>query len=101
MRLISFDVGIKNMAYCIFDISNNTPTILDWGILNLCENPQSTFTPVSNRSNKKRIVQRQIYVEEKQNTVKYKMKLLFIVVKLMQKHILNGACQKKSIHQPF
>jgi len=42
MRLISFDVGIKNMAYCIFDVSNNFPTILDWGILNLCENPQST-----------------------------------------------------------
>ena len=45
MRLISFDVGIKNMAYCIFDISDSStihPIILDLGILNLCESPQNT-----------------------------------------------------------
>ena len=34
-RLISFDVGIKNMAYCLFDLSSNT--IVEWNILNLCE----------------------------------------------------------------
>ena len=38
-RIISFDVGIKNMAYCIFDVvhteSSPTITILDWNILNL------------------------------------------------------------------
>jgi hypothetical protein len=38
MRLISFDVGIKNMAYCIFNITEQ-PTerieIIDWNILNL------------------------------------------------------------------
>jgi hypothetical protein len=33
--LISFDVGIKNMAYCIFDVSNQT--IKDWNVLNLSE----------------------------------------------------------------
>lgn len=38
MRVISFDVGIKNMAYCIFDISSNIsqyPKIIEWNILNL------------------------------------------------------------------
>jgi hypothetical protein len=44
MKLISFDIGIKNMAYCIFDISGpdlgpnfteQTIRIQDWGILNL------------------------------------------------------------------
>ena len=52
-RLISFDVGIKNMAYCIFDILSSSPSslsslppsiiinetdninILDWSVLNL------------------------------------------------------------------
>ena len=34
-RLISFDVGIKNMAYCLFDLSSNT--IVEWNVLNLCE----------------------------------------------------------------
>jgi hypothetical protein len=46
MKLISFDIGIKNMAYCIFDVScsplqSNTQssfTILDWNILNLMDN---------------------------------------------------------------
>lgn len=38
MRLISFDVGIRNMAYCIFDISDNAQTIIiDWNVLNLLE----------------------------------------------------------------
>ena len=38
MKVISFDVGIKNMAYCIFDISSNIsqyPKIIEWNILNL------------------------------------------------------------------
>ncbi len=48
MKLISFDIGIKNMAYCIFDISTSlaldtdhlVPTnllIQDWNILNLMD----------------------------------------------------------------
>ena len=35
MRVISFDIGIKNMAYCVFDISSIGLSILDWNILNL------------------------------------------------------------------
>jgi len=35
MKIISFDVGIKNMAYCIFDLSNSPVTIADWKIANL------------------------------------------------------------------
>ena len=34
MRLISIDVGIKNLAYCIFDASNS---VLDWNVLNLMD----------------------------------------------------------------
>jgi len=37
MKLISFDIGIKNMAYCIFDISMNKMEIADWNVLNLLE----------------------------------------------------------------
>jgi hypothetical protein len=36
MKLISFDVGIKNMAYCIFDISGQL-SITGWSVLNLLE----------------------------------------------------------------
>lgn len=37
MKLISFDVGIKNMAYCVFDVSGCNHEILDWNVLNLME----------------------------------------------------------------
>jgi len=41
MKLISFDVGIKNMAYCIFDFNGNKLIVQDWNILNLLENSKT------------------------------------------------------------
>jgi hypothetical protein len=42
IRLLSFDVGIKNLAYCIVDISQNDVLhLIEWNVLNLC-------VPVSN-----------------------------------------------------
>jgi hypothetical protein len=38
-RIVSFDVGIKNMAYCIFDLSGDIFNIHDWNVLNLM-NPE-------------------------------------------------------------
>jgi len=35
--LISFDVGIKNLAYCVFELSGNTISIIDWSLANLTE----------------------------------------------------------------
>ena len=37
MNVMSFDVGIKNMAYCIFSIDRKTISIKDWNVLNLME----------------------------------------------------------------
>ena len=37
MKYLSFDVGIKNLAYCSL---TNDKKILDWGIINLDKNPQ-------------------------------------------------------------
>ena len=39
MKLISFDIGIKNMAYCILSHSSSIPpvSIVDWKVLNLLE----------------------------------------------------------------
>jgi len=36
MKLISFDVGIKNMAYCIFSMDSSM-SIFDWNVLNLMD----------------------------------------------------------------
>ena len=41
MIILSFDVGIKNMAYCIVKFNektDNNHTILKWGIINCAEN---------------------------------------------------------------
>ena len=49
MRLISIDVGIKNLAYCIFDASNS---VLDWNVLNLmdAEPPTETCACINKKS---------------------------------------------------
>jgi hypothetical protein len=49
MRIISFDIGIKNMAYCIFNVDKNnetTPTfsIVEWKTVNLM-NEEDTIKP--------------------------------------------------------
>lgn len=43
-KIISIDVGIKNLAYCIFENSNVFPKnweniIIDWNVINLIEKP--------------------------------------------------------------
>jgi len=43
VRLLSFDVGIKNLAYCIVDISlDGVLEMVDWKVLNLCADTETT-----------------------------------------------------------
>jgi hypothetical protein len=44
MKLISFDIGIKNMAYCLFDVDKNGMKIQEWEVLNLMEEPVQDIT---------------------------------------------------------
>ena len=37
MKLLSWDVGIRNLAFCMLEINNNNWSIVDWGIINLVE----------------------------------------------------------------
>ena len=43
MKLISFDVGIKNMAYCILEHTGNEVLINKWGVLNFTDNDNITY----------------------------------------------------------
>ena len=52
MKVISFDVGIKNMAYCIFFVSSEKVYVQDWGILNLMDEIEAN--PVCSCENKKK-----------------------------------------------
>ena len=37
MKILSIDVGIKNLAICIVDIQDKTHTIIDWAIINCAQ----------------------------------------------------------------
>jgi len=57
MKIASFDVGIKNMAYCIFDVSGSNVSIADWNVVNLL--PQTIVvkpcnTDIKKKGNKKK-----------------------------------------------
>lgn len=43
MKIISFDIGIKNMAYCILSEINGL-IVLDWNVLNLMDSEEPTRT---------------------------------------------------------
>jgi hypothetical protein len=47
MRILSFDVGIKNLAYCYLDVSGTTTTtLLDWKVLDLLHMTHADPPPV-------------------------------------------------------
>ena len=54
MSVVSIDIGIKNMAYCVFDVSGS---VLDWNVVNLMDREpdtrQCTITNVKKVCSKK------------------------------------------------
>jgi hypothetical protein len=46
IRVISFDVGIKNFAYCVFDIDSSTSTVSipSWNVIDLLESTETVPT---------------------------------------------------------
>ena len=59
IRLLSFDVGIKNLAYCIVDISqNDSLQLIEWNVLNLCVSEGTTTTTTTTTTAKCHEVQK-------------------------------------------
>ena len=53
MSIISFDIGIKNMAYCVFDASGS---VIDWNISNLMDRePDAKTCTVMNAPKNKKV----------------------------------------------
>ena len=49
MNIISFDVGIKNLAFCVLNLNDDIFTIKQWDIVNLCEEKQLCLENVNNK----------------------------------------------------
>lgn len=43
MKWLSVDIGIKNMAYCIFTLENGEINVVDWNVINLIETAKPTL----------------------------------------------------------
>tara|TARA_B100000161_G_C33412225_1_gene351626 strand:- start:9 stop:656 length:648 start_codon:yes stop_codon:yes gene_type:complete len=48
MKILSFDIGIKNLSFCLLD---NDKKILDWGIINICCEEECQH--INNKNNNK------------------------------------------------
>ncbi len=53
MHLISFDIGIKNLAYCVFSLSDTHLRIVKWGTANLMPPPSAAPAAICNKCTKK------------------------------------------------
>lgn len=66
MTLLSFDVGIKHLAYCMMSLEES-PKILQWNVLNLCEVAETpTVSCTAHLKNGKRCSKKAIF--QKGNT---------------------------------
>ena len=43
MKILSIDVGIKNLAYCLFSVKNNTYEIDCWDVIDICESEDKKY----------------------------------------------------------
>ena len=58
LTIISFDIGIKNLAYCVFSINksdSNKTSILKWGVANLIPTDTNAANAIHTCNCKKRL----------------------------------------------
>ena len=69
MKVISFDVGIKNMAYCVFDCTQGELNITGWEVLNLMAKEETEYvcqcmsTPKSKKAQPKECTKKAKYIK--------------------------------------
>ena len=40
---LAFDIGIKNLAYCLISTKENKAKIIDWGIIDLTDSIKNNY----------------------------------------------------------
>ena len=88
MKIASFDIGIKNMAYCIFDITPEGWTVIDWNVVDLLDSASTTQNTVCSCLGN----------STKTSTAKPKTKTKSKNAKLIEKEVFssNKTCGKKA-----
>lgn len=100
MIILSFDIGIKNLAYCMIDTETND--ILDWNILD-CSGTNETLIVIKTLDEINYILEADIILLEKQPSFNPKMRnistALYVYFTLRIQHEKNAQC-KIMFYQP-
>lgn len=110
MRLLSIDVGMKNLAFCLLDVNLNTKEndkIYKWGVINLCEDENIPCKQLT----KKKIICNKLSTYHKCNTYyckthakqnnKFKVPATELKINKLKKYKINKLkelCDKYDIH---
>jgi len=94
MIILSFDIGIKNLAYCILDTESND--ILDWNILD-CTGTNETLSVIKTLDEYPHLLEADIVLLEKQPSFNPKMRnistALYVYFTLRIQHEKNSNCK--------
>ena len=73
--LLSFDVGIKNLAYCLIDTSDNKWNIMDWNVID-CTSSNHILTLIKELDSLPHILDSDVILIEKQPSFNPKMRII-------------------------
>ena len=94
MKIISIDVGIKNLAYCLIDTTDNS--ILDWNVLD-CSGPNETLRVIEEIDSLSYLTSADIILLEKQPSFNPKMRnistALYVYFIIRIQHEQNKSCK--------
>jgi hypothetical protein len=94
MILLSFDIGIKNLAYCLIDTTDNS--ILDWNVLD-CNGSNETLRVIEEIDSLPYLTSADIVLLEKQPSFNPKMRnistALYVYFIIRIQHEQNKNCK--------
>lgn len=73
--ILSFDVGIKNLAYCLIDTTDNTWNILDWNVID-CTSLNHILTLIKELDSLPHLLKSTVILIEKQPSFNPKMRII-------------------------
>ena len=73
MKILSIDVGIKNLAYCLMESKNNNFIIENWSVINLCNEKNHICTSCKKKAYYKKAETDEIYCKSHAKKSCYKI----------------------------